>query len=266
MNGLALITGGSSGIGLAMAHQLAKRGYHLLLVSNQTEELERCRLAIEAEHGVRCITLFKDLTSPASAQQVFDFCSVEGLQIDVLVNNAGMLVFSEIIDTPLTRIDAILQLHMNTPVMLCRLFGADMAERGSGNILNVASISAVMPYPGISIYGPSKTFMRYFTRALRTELRQQGVEVCCLIPGATETALYDPARVNITLAKRFGVMHTAESVAERGIAALFTGRSECIPGWLNKLTVALLPLVPQAIIAFIHRHTELTAKGNGALG
>jgi short-subunit dehydrogenase len=263
---IALITGGSSGIGLAIAHLLAKRGYSLLLVSNQAEELEKCRAAIEASHRVTCLTLFKDLTAASSAQEVFDFCAKEGLQVDVLVNNAGILVFSEVVDAPVARVNALLQLHIHTPVMLCRLLGAEMAERRSGHILNVSSISAVMPYPGISLYGPSKTFIRFFTRALRTELRQQGVEVCCFIPGATETALYDPARVNLKLAKRLGVMHTAEFVAKRGIEALFSGRSECVPGWLNKVTVALLPLVPQAAIALIHRHTDLIRKGNVALG
>lgn len=263
---VALVTGGSSGIGLAVAYELAQRGHRLLLVSNQSEELERCRLAIEAKHGVRCFTLFKDLTSTTSAHEIFDHCARENLRVDVLVNNAGILVFSEVVDAPVARINAILQLHMHTPVMLCRLFGEAMAERGQGHILNVSSISAVMPYPGISLYGPSKTFMRYFTRALRTELRPRAVQVCCLIPGATETALYDPARVNLKLAKRLGVMHTAQFVAQRGIAALFSGRAESIPGWLNKLTVALLPVVPQTIIALIHRHTDLIKKGNGALG
>lgn len=262
----ALVTGGSSGIGFALAKELAQRGFHLLLVSNQEEELGKCKQQIEQQFPIRCYTLYKDLSATNSAQEIFDFCTQNNLDISVLINNAGILLFSEIVATPVKKVNAILQLHMYTPTVLCRLFGEQMKNEGKGFVLNVSSISAVMPYPGISLYGPTKTYMRYFTRAFRNEMKRYNVNVTCLIPGATETALYDPNRINLSLAKNLGIMQTAETVARAGIKALLKNKAECIPGFLNKLTVWVLPLVPSWLIRQIHERTNLVRTGSNALG
>lgn len=262
---LALITGGSSGIGLAMAHEMVRRNYDLLLVSNQEAKLAEVKSEIEETYSVHCLTLYKDLSEKNAAQEVYDYCEKENLVVDVLINNAGMLIFSEMTAVAVPRMNTILQLHMVTPTLLCRLFGAEMKKRKAGYILNVSSISAVMPYPGISLYGPSKTYMRYFTRALRTEMKIYGVKVTCLLPGATETGLYDPNRVNLKLAKRLGIMQTADFVAGKAIRALFKNKASCIPGIINKLTVWFLPLVPSSVIYLIHKKTNLIKKGSDAL-
>lgn len=262
----ALVTGASSGIGLAIARELAQRGYGLLLVSNQQQALESCCAELSATYKVPCRYFFADLTAPDAAQQVYDFCHREGLNISILVNNAGMLLFNEIVEAPPEKIQAIIQLHMYTPTMLCRLFGADMKQQRAGHILNVGSISAVLPYPGISIYGPTKTYLRYFSRALRGEMKLYNVSVTCVLPGATETALYDPNKVNLKLATQLGVMHPAAFVARRAVKSMLRGRAECIPGWLNKLTVALMPWLPMWMIHQIHRRTQLLATGKEVLG
>lgn len=261
-----LVTGGSSGIGFALAKELAQRGFHLLLVSNQENELAICKQQIEQQFPIQCFTLYKDLSATASAQEIFEFSSQNNLDISVLINNAGILLFSEIVAAPLEKVNAILQLHIYTPTMLCRLFGEQMKNKGKGFILNVSSISAVMPYPGISLYGPTKTYMRYFTRAFRNEMKRYNVNITCLIPGATETALYDPNRINLTLAKNLGIMKTAETVAQAGLKALFKNKAECIPGFLNKLTVWVLPFIPSWIIRQIHERTKLVQTGSSALG
>lgn len=262
----ALVTGGSSGIGLAIARELAAKGYNILLVSNQAQALADCSALIRQEHGVDCIHQEADLSDPDSAKQIYAYCLDKNLVIDVLVNNAGMLIFSEVADVPETKLRTILNLHMHTPVLFCRLFGEAMRQRGTGFILNVASISAVMPYPGISLYGPTKTFMRQFTRAFRFEMQAHGVQVCAVLPGATETALYDPNKVNLKLAKRLGIMHSADFVAREAVEALFQGKAERIPGWLNRITVFILPAVPHFLIRFIYRHTGWLAKGKEILG
>ncbi|MCF8259073.1 MAG: SDR family NAD(P)-dependent oxidoreductase [Flavobacteriales bacterium] len=266
MTALALVTGGSSGIGLAIAHRLAQRGHNLLLVGDREHELNPCAIDMERQHGITCHTLCIDLAATDAAQRAFDHCAAQGFEVDMLVNNAGMLLFSEAVLAPKARAAAILLLHVHTPTMLCRLFGEQMRANGRGHVLNVSSISAVMPYPGISLYGPTKTYMRYYTRALRNELKGHGVHVTCLLPGATETGLYDPKRVNIPLAKRLGVMHSPQFVAERAVNALLSDRAECIPGWVNRLTMMLLPAVPSWVIRFIHRSTGLTDTGQRALG
>jgi uncharacterized protein len=262
---IALITGGSSGIGFAIAVEFAKRGNNILLVSNQESELLKCKHEIERQYKVLCDTFAIDLANQNAAAEVFDYCLQQSFEVDVLVNNAGILVFSEVVNTSIERVNTILQLHMITPTLLCNLFGAKMKERRRGFIMNVSSISSVMPYPGISLYGPSKTYMRYFTRAFRSEMNAVGVNVSCLIPGATVTALYDPNRVNLSLALRLGVMQQPDFVAEKAVEALYTNKAECIPGLLNKITVALMPVIPQWIIALMYRKSSLFDQGKYAL-
>ncbi|HNS42320.1 MAG TPA: SDR family NAD(P)-dependent oxidoreductase [Taishania sp.] len=261
----ALVTGASSGIGLKIANTLALKKYNLLLVSNQNEELQKVGFEISQTHQVECKTLCLDLANTAAAQEIFNYCEQQQISIEVLVNNAGMLVFSEVTATDKTKVNTILQLHMCTPTLLCRLFGEEMKKMKKGYILNVSSISSVMPYPGISLYGPTKTFMRYFTRAFRSEMKIYNVHVTCLLPGATETGLYDPNKVNLKLAKRTGIMQTSEFVSNKAINALFKNKAECIPGIINKLTVWFLPLLPSWLIFQIHKNTNLIQKGNQAL-
>lgn len=261
----AIVTGGSSGIGLSISKELAGKGYNLLIISNQQEQLETARQEIVQQFNVQCDALTIDLIASDSAKEIFDYCQEHHLSVDVLVNNAGMLIFSEVIQTPTRRIDAILQLHIYTPTMLCRLFGEKMAKRKSGYILNISSISSVMPYPGISLYGPSKTYVRSFSRAFRHEMKIHGVNVSTVFPGATETGLYDSTKINLKLAKRIGIMQTPEFVAKKSIRGMFRKKSMIIPGIINKIAVYFLPILPTWFIFLLHKYTNLTRKGKEAL-
>jgi uncharacterized protein len=249
----ALVTGASSGIGWHISRELAQRGYSIIAVSNQPEQLDVLKKELEKEFGISVQPLNIDLSKEGAGKRVFDYCETYYPEVEVLVNNAGMLVIGEAITVDYSRAVDILQLHVNTPALLSQLFGRKMSERKKGYILNVSSISAVMPYPIISFYGPSKTFTRSFSRALRTELMANGINVTCMLPGATATALYEGHKVNIPLAIKMGVMKKPEAVAKAGVKALFKGRAECIPGVLNKLVVFLLPLIPAFVIVWIYR-------------
>lgn len=262
----ALITGGSSGIGLAIARELAAKGYNLLIVSNQPDALRDCKTDLESTYPVKCFTYNCDLALPGAAQEIFEMTYKLAIEVEILVNNAGILLFSEVAELADTSAESILQLHVRTPVMLCKLFGKEMKMRRRGSILIVSSISAVMPYPGISLYGPTKTFLRYFARSLRHEMRIYDVAVTCLLPGATRTALYDPGKINLDLARKTGIMHTPEFVARQAVKALFRKKPECVPGWVNKLIVMLLPLIPRALIYMIHKNTDILQKGKASLG
>jgi hypothetical protein len=257
----ALITGGSSGIGLAIAHELARRRFPLLLVSNQETALQESKAAIIKQHEITCYTCCIDLALPDAPQRVFEYCTSQQIEVEILVNNAGILLFSELVAANAEKLDSILQLHVTLPTKMCNCFGRIMVSRGRGHILNVSSISSVMPYPGISVYGPTKTYLRYFSRALRSEMKIFGVNVTCLIPGATATALYDPNRINLPLALKLGVMKSPEFVAQKAVRRLFSRKAECIPGFLNKVIVALMPLIPMRLIQLIHRHTGFLEKG-----
>ena len=175
--------------------------------------------------------------------------------VEVLVNNAGVLAYGEVINLKKKRTKNILQLHMNTPVMLCRLFGKRMAKNYKGYILNISSISASMPYPTISLYGPTKSFLRQFTKALRMELKGSNVNVTCLIPGPTATNLYDENKINFPLPEVFGIVKKPEEVAKAGVTALFNNKAEKIPGVINKLIMVIVPIIPIFIIGVIYKKT-----------
>lgn len=249
----ALITGASSGIGWHFAELMAEKGYSLVAVSNQPDRLEDLKKRLEQEYGISVITINTDLAQENSAHQVFDLCNEKNLEVEVLINNAGMFFFKEIAGVDYSLMKSILALHMTTPALLCRLFGEQMIESKKGFILNVSSIAAVMPYPCISLYGPTKTFLRKLTRALRTEMKYKGINVTCLIPGAVDTGLYDASQFNTLLLKKLGIMKSPNTVANAGIRALFSNRAECVPGLLNKIIMLLLPVIPHFIISIIYR-------------
>jgi len=257
----ALVTGASSGIGWHISLKLAERNFSLVAVSNQSTGLSRLKEEVERDFAVEVITLDMDLALPGAAQRVFDFCEERGLAIEVLVNNAGVLIFSELVRVPKDELQRILQLHVITPAALCRCFASRMVSQKKGYILNVASTSAVMPYPIISLYGPSKTFIRAFTRALRLETKAHGIGVTCLMPGATATPIYDDKGVNVPLGKKLGVMVPPERVARRAVRALFAKKAEYIPGIINQGIVRLLPWVPYFVVYRTYRLAQSrTAK------
>ena len=258
----ALVTGASSGIGWQISAELAARGYNIIGVSNQETRLEELKQHVEQNHRVQVLTINQDLARENAAQEIYDYSQAQNIEPDVLVNNAGMLLYGEMADSEYDLIKSILNLHVNTPALLCRLFGARMKERHSGYILNVSSISSVMPFPTISVYGPTKTFLRYFSRAIRTELKPYGVNVCCLIPGTTDTPLNEPFGANMSLVRRIGIVKGPHSVARAGIRAMFLKRSHCIPGFFNKAIIFLVPLLPSFVIAFANRQRIKKGKNS----
>lgn len=259
----ALVTGASSGIGWHISELLAKDGYPVIAVSDQPLQLDNLKRSLELAYGIRVITFNIDLAQENSAQQIYLYCDKNNLIVEVLINNAGTLIFGEVVNVDYSGTKSILNLHVTTPALLCRLFGEQMIKKGRGFILNVSSISSVMPYPTISLYGPTKAFLRYFTRALRTEMRYHGIKVTCLMPGATMTSLYDPGKYNSPIKFRLGIIKKPDTVAKAGLTALFKDRAECIPGFLNKLIVLLLPLVPSFIIGFTYKRIKPCLQKNG---
>lgn len=249
----ALVTGACSGIGLAIARLLAAHGYTLVLVSNREAELLRVAAELREAHAIPVHAIAQDLATPDAADTLVATLDARGLEVDILVNNAGFFFFGQAADADPERARAMLQLHVTTPSLLCTLLGARMRARRRGHILIVSSISAVRPFPGISYYGSSKTYLRSFARALRSELAVYGVNVTCLAPGATATALYDPSVVPVDKAKKFGVMMDPEAVAAAGLTAMFRGRAECIPGALTRVMVAAAAIAPQPVIDWLRR-------------
>lgn len=252
--GWALVTGACSGIGKGLAQGLAARGHALILVSQRPTELAETARELADTYGVATQAIVCDLARPTAAEELYAGVQAAGLTVDILVCNAGMFFFGEVADADVARANALLQLHVVTPSLLCTLFARELRARRRGHILVVSSISAARDFPSIAYYGSSKKYLRGFTCALRSELAVYGIGVTCLLPGATATALYDPNVVPVGLAQRLGVMMDATEVAEAGLRALFAGEAECIPGRVNRLLVPLAARVPQRAIDFLRRH------------
>lgn len=244
----ALVTGASSGIGRACAAQLAARGYGVVLVSNREEENRTAAGEIARQYGVPTLPLCLDLAREDAAQRLHDETGRRGLDIAVLVCNAGMLLFGLTETTPPERLRTIVALHCTTPLLLCRLYAPELVRRGGGAILLMSSATAWMPYPTIAAYAATKSFLHSFARSLDSELRARGVHVTAVYPGAVDTPLYNLSDAWRRRLRRWGVMLPPEAVARKGLKALFRGRHSCIPGLFTKLCVALCRIIPAAAI------------------
>lgn len=249
----ALVTGACSGIGLAMARQLAARGHPLVLVSNRADALGAVAAELRATHAVEVHAIVQDLAVAGAAEALVAEVDARGLTIDILINNAGFFFFGEAADADPAQARAMLQLHVTTPSLLCTYLAARMRARRRGHILIVSSISAWRSFPGISYYGSSKAYLRSFARALRSELSVYGVTVTCLAPGATATGLYGSTGVPVVMARRLGVMMDAEAVAAAGLRAMFRGDAECVPGILAHAMAVASVLTPQPVIDWLRR-------------
>jgi len=222
-------------------------------VSENRERLAAITAEIFAAHGTLVHPIVCDLARPEAAGELHVAVRALGVAVDLLVINAGMFFFGEVADADPVKANALLQLHVVTPSLLCTHFARDMRARRHGRILLMASISAWRAFPGIAYYGGSKTYLRSFAAALRSELAPYGVSVTCLAPGATDTGLYDPNVVPMERARRFGVMMDPSKVADAGLRGLFAGKAECVPGGFNRLATIAMWLVPQRVIDLVRR-------------
>jgi hypothetical protein len=238
----ALVTGASSGIGEALAGELASRGLRLLLTSENAPELERVRAALAAACPREVRALALDLTLPDAPERLHERCRELGWPVDVLVNCAGVFLNVERELAEPSCSARLLALHVQAPTRLCLLFGRQMLERRRGYILNVASISALFPDPSSLTYGPSKRYLLAFSQALALQWREGGVRVCALVPGGTRTAFFANNRVFVPSLVA-GHLASPQRVARAGIEALFRGRRRLIPGLRPRLQVLLFKIL-----------------------
>lgn len=255
-SGTALITGGSSGIGYAIAKELAKSGYNLILASNQEEKLTEVCKELTIQYQIKTRPFFIDLAESGAAQKLYEWCQKEQIQVDILVNNAGIFVFGEVVETNPAKAQQMLTLHTTTPALLCTLFGKDMKQRRSGHILNISSLAAFMQYPGISLYSSTKNFLKSFSRSLRTEMIDYNVNVTCICPGAVSTQLFELSEADHKKAINWGVMMPADKLARLAVNAMFRKKSFLVPGFINRIFLFIVYLVPQSIILLIRRHSR----------
>ena len=248
---VALITGGSSGMGLEFARQLAGRGYDLLLVSNKEDDLAKAYDELAREYKVQIQTRFQDLSEPRAADDLFAWCQGKDILPDVLVNNAGMFFFKELEVSDLDRIQAMVNLHVTTVTRLCILFSQAMKERGSGRILIVSSMAAKLPTPGITIYSATKAYLRSFGKSLSFETKPYGVSVTTVCPAAIATPLYNLKDKWLRLGVRVRLIHTPQWLVRRALKAMFKGRRLISPSIMNVYLPVLIASLPGPLEARI---------------
>lgn len=250
----AIVTGASSGMGVEFAKQLAERGYNLLIVSNEEAIHTRAKELQDAFPKQQVIGLVLDLGQQDSARALHNYTQQQSLEIEVLVNNAGVYHDKDILDDSEGFTGLIMNLHMYTPAMLCYLYGQEMKARGKGYILNVCSVTSRMAAQRLGTYGGTKAFLSHFTRALHIELKPYGVYVTDVSPGAVDTGLYSIPAVFTKIGKCLGIIVSPQTLARRGLRALFHGRSKTIiPTIFWRVLMCIIMLIPTWLLRLIRR-------------
>ena len=240
-----LITGASSGIGEAFARALAGRGHNLLLVARSEEKLSQLCSELSGASSIDCQYAGLDLSKPESPAKLFDETKTRGLEIDLLINNAGFGSMGEFATQDLAHELNMIDLNVRSLVEMSYRFLRPMRERKSGAIINVASTAGFQPVPYMATYAATKAFVLSFSEALWEENRPYGIEVMALCPGVTQTGFFDAAHIQKPPAR---TVETPEQVVETALRGLKRRKSSIISGAPNKLMVVTERLMPRSVV------------------
>lgn len=238
-----LVTGASQGIGAALAHEFAKRGGDLILTARSQNRLEQVAEECRKLGSKNVRVLPADLSNPESWNQIVQ--AATDFKINTLVNNAGYGLWGDFAEIPLEELQKNMRLNMDSLVALTHRLIPVLKESPRGYILNVASTTAYQALPTFAVYAATKSFVLSWSRAIHHELKKQGVWVTALVPGATDTGFIGRAGLQHMEKTAKKVSMTSKDVAKFGIENLLRGRNEAIPGFLNKFSAQMIPLVPK---------------------
>ena len=242
----ALITGASSGIGQHLAHEFARHGHPVILVAPIESELQAVAQQLRSTHGVEARAIAKDLEQPDSAQEIFDELQAAGVTVDILVNNAGHGARGKSWEIPLERDLSIVRLNIEAILRLTKLFLPPMIARGSGRILNTASVAGFMPGPLQNVYHASKAFVLSWSEGLSTETEGTGVTITALCPGVTDTDFFEKADATEIKGLQKGHVMAPQEVAEIGYKAVMAGTRVEVAGAANKAMVFSRRILPES--------------------
>ena len=248
---IALITGASAGIGATFAQELARQGYHLVLVARSRDKLQQLADQLHHLHNITVDVIPQDLTSPNAGASVFAAVQQQGIHVDLLVNNAGMGDYGDFAESDRDFQLQMIQLNIAALVDLTHHFLPPMRQRRAGSIINLASVAAFQPMPYFSIYAASKAFILSFSEALRAENQPYNVQVVAVCPGPAGKAFFQQAGFPSVLVEAAGWAETpADVVVHNALAALQHKRSIVIPGQPTNQLLATLPrFLPHETVA-----------------
>ena len=252
-------------MGALYAEQLALLGYNLVLVDinaaglSAAESKVRDKVASltdwrsESAKNFDVLVIPQDLSVMEAAETIKAATDAAGAEVEVLVNNAGLLFATPIVKTPEKRLKLMMMVHCTTPLLLCREYVPDMQARHKGYVLNISSLAAWMSWPVIGMYGNTKRFVKGFSRSLRCECYTTGVSVTTAYFGAVDTPLIPLASNLKKLARNLTVMITPQKAVDCALRATFHHRKGTMPGLLNKLFLPLLPILPGHLLGWLGR-------------
>ena len=249
----ALITGASAGIGMELARVTAKAGHNLILVARSEQRLMSLKTELEKDYGIKVSCLVKDLTQPDSCSGIFNELTQKGIHIDTLMNNAGFGDFEDFALADWNKLNDMIQLNITALTHLTKLFLTPMMERGSGKIMNVASVAAFQPGPYMAVYFASKAYVLSFSEAVNEELKGSGVTVTALCPGPTESNFMDVSNMGNSSFIKGRKLPSSLSVAKYGYESMMKGKTVAVHGTANYWLANLNRLVPRNWVVTITR-------------
>lgn len=244
----ALITGASSGIGEAIARQLASRGHGVTLVARREDRLQALSDDLTAEHGVRAEAIAADLDSEQARDELASKVAALGLTVEVLVNNAGFGGTGSVDRSEREWLTAMVRLNCEALVDLQARFTPAMVERGRGAIINTASTAAFQPIPGTATYAATKAFVLSFSEATHAELSGRGVSVTAVCPGPVQTEFAESAGIGNWQGVPNFVWTDVEDVAKAAVEGAEKGNRVVVPGVLNRVGALAGQHTPRSLV------------------
>ena len=253
MKNTALITGASNGIGLELAKVHASKGGDLVLVARNKSKLDELKTELEKQFKVSVYTIDKDLSVTNAAQEIYDETNKQNIQVDYLINNAGFGDFGMFVETDWNKELQMINLNITTLTHFTKLYLNDMVKRRNGKIMNVASTAAFQSGPTMAVYCATKAYVLSFTEALSNELRDKGITVTALCPGATETGFQVAGGMEESELFKGKKLPTAIEVAEYGYTSMIKGKSVAIHGIMNYIMANSIRFIPRSMVLKVSR-------------
>jgi short-subunit dehydrogenase len=249
----ALITGASSGIGYELAKIHASKGGNLVLIARSKAKLDELKNELEKQYKISVYTIGKDLSLPNAAQEVYNETITQQIKVDYLINNAGFGTFGLFPISDWEKEQQMINLNITALCQFTKLYVKDMVKSKSGKIMNVASTAAFQPCPTMAVYGATKAYALSFSEAVNNEVRDKGVTVTALCPGATASGFQAAANMADSKLFKNKKLPTSKEVAKYGYEAMLKGKPVAIHGIMNYLMANAVRFTPRALVVMMAR-------------
>ena len=260
MNKTALITGASNGIGLELARIHAEKGDDLILIARSKNKLDTLKNELEQKFRITVYNIGKDLSLPDSAKEVYDELNQNNISVDYLINNAGFGDFGFFSESDWAKQEKMINLNITTLSHFTWLFLPDMIKKGRGRIMNVASTAAFQPGPTMAVYYATKAYVLSFSEAVDNEVRNKGITITALCPGATESGFQAAAAQEDSRLVKDRKLPSSREVAEYGYKAMMKGKTVAIHGLMNAIMANSVRFAPRSLIVKITRKMQEKVK------